>query len=144
MSASVGTSEYLSPEVLMDAGSMCAGKVNQSDDWWSFGALAYEMLSGQLPFSDGDGDDDATIFFNILNFTAFAFPKDTPLSEDAKTFITSLLSSVESRASFDSIKRHAFFAQVDWSKLWDSKPEFVPDLSGPDDSKYVYYCMHRC
>jgi serine/threonine protein kinase len=38
-----GTAEYLSPEILMRQGH------GKASDWWSFGAIIYEMLCGSLP-----------------------------------------------------------------------------------------------
>ena len=39
-----GTPEYLPPEVLNRSGH------GKSADWWSFGAIIYEMLTGLPPF----------------------------------------------------------------------------------------------
>lgn len=40
-----GTIEYMAPEVLMRSGH------NQAVDWWSLGALMFDMLTGAVSIS---------------------------------------------------------------------------------------------
>ncbi|MCI4394142.1 hypothetical protein PGIGA_G00165560 [Pangasianodon gigas] len=88
-----GTVEYMAPEVVNRRGH------SHSADWWSYGVLMFEMLTGMLPFQGKDraGPDGV-----------------------------------------EEIKRHPFFATIDWNKLFrrEVKPPFKPAIARPDDTIY--------
>ena len=75
-----GTAEYLSPEILMRQGH------GKSSDWWSFGAIIYEMLCGLPPFYSKDREK---LYKNIK----YSDPRlDFPfLSESARDIMIKLL-----------------------------------------------------
>ena len=50
--------EYLAPEVLT------VGNYNKDIDWWAFGILLFELVTGRVPFS-------AQVFIPIINFIDF-------------------------------------------------------------------------
>ena len=52
-----GTPGYLAPEIFQQEGH------DRTADWWSLGALMYEMLTGMPPFYS---NDQATMFKQIL------------------------------------------------------------------------------
>ena len=51
-----GTPDYMAPEIIEHV------EYGTAVDWWSFGVVLYEMLTGQMPF---DGDDEEELFDNI-------------------------------------------------------------------------------
>jgi serine/threonine protein kinase len=54
-----GTPEYLAPEILNQTGH------GKAVDWWSLGALIYEMLTGLPPFYTKDRE---RLFENIRRY----------------------------------------------------------------------------
>ena len=53
-----GTPNYVAPEIIRNAGH------NAGVDWWAFGIVVYEMVSGENPFYY-DGLDDVSLF-NVI------------------------------------------------------------------------------
>ena len=49
---SVGTDGYKAPEILALVHSEKAGQYSEKCDIWSYGCLVYELLLGQVPFSN--------------------------------------------------------------------------------------------
>lgn len=60
-----GTPEYVSPEVLIGVAN------NKPIDWWAFGCLIYEMLTGIPPFYS----KDKKILFSSILFSEPKYPK---------------------------------------------------------------------
>lgn len=66
-------------------------KYNSSVDWWSFGVLLYEMLTGQSPFH---GRDEEELFQSIRT----ANPSYPPwLTKDAKDILDKVANSLPAR-----------------------------------------------
>lgn len=107
-----GTAEYLSPEILLRKGH------GKATDWWSFGAIIYEMLCGLPPFYSKDRE---RLYKNIK----YADPKlDMPyLSENAKDLCRKLLvkDPAERLGSSDrdgkDIRSHPWFDQINWEAI---------------------------
>ncbi|CAM8924607.1 unnamed protein product [Rhodiola kirilowii] len=69
----VGTPDYIAPEVLLKKG------YGMECDWWSLGAIMYEMLVGYPPFYS---DEPMSTCRKIVNWRAhlkFRFSKLAPL-----------------------------------------------------------------
>lgn len=106
-----GTVEYMAPEVVNRRGH------DQSADWWSFGVLMYEMLTGQLPFQGRDRKDTMTQILKAkLGMPQF-------LSPEAQSLLRMLFKRNPANRlgsgpdKVEEIKRHHFFSGIDWNKL---------------------------
>ncbi|ETV86664.1 AGC/AKT protein kinase [Aphanomyces astaci] len=106
-----GTAEYIAPELLK---GLSYGK---PVDWWGFGTLLFEMMTGQTPFFD---KNRKKMFHNILHRDVIFTPA---FSEDAKDLLTKLLLKDPAKrlgsgpSGAQEIMDHPFFASIDWDKL---------------------------
>ncbi|NXG62317.1 KS6A2 kinase, partial [Hemiprocne comata] len=125
-----GTIEYMAPEVVNRRGH------TQSADWWSFGVLMFEMLTGSLPFQGKDRKETMALILKAkLGMPQF-------LSVEAQSLLRALFKRNPSNrlgAGFDGveeIKRHPFFVTIDWNKLYrkEIKPPFKPAVGRPEDT----------
>jgi serine/threonine kinase 38 len=87
--STVGTPDYIAPEVLLKKG------YGMECDWWSVGAIMYEMMVGYPPFYS---DDPMQTCRKIVNWKLYLkFPSDAKLSPAASDLIKRLLSDVDDR-----------------------------------------------
>lgn len=127
----VGTAYYVAPEVLEKKG------YGKDIDWWSAGAILYEMLIGHAPFYS---EYTAETCYKILNWNQFLkFPSKKPISPIAKDLILKLLCCQDVRLGKDGIneiKAHPFFKGIEWSCIGNRKPPFIPQLKSDYDNSY--------
>ncbi|KAF8064530.1 hypothetical protein HT031_003330 [Scenedesmus sp. PABB004] len=121
----VGTEEYLAPEVINAAGH------SAPVDWWSYGILIYELLTGTTPFR---GQRREETFENVLR-NPLTFPAKPAISAEAQDLIAQLLakdpaSRLGSRAGAEDIKKHPWFDGVNWALLRHTAPPYVPRRAG--------------
>lgn len=128
--STVGTPDYIAPEVLLKKG------YGMECDWWSLGAIMYEMLVGYPPFYS---DDPMSTCRKIVNWrTHLKFPEEAKLSPEAKDLITKLLCNVNQRLGSrgaDEIKAHCWFRRVEWDKLYQMEAAFIPEVNGELDTQ---------
>lgn len=128
--STVGTPDYIAPEVLLKKG------YGMECDWWSLGAIMYEMLVGYPPFYS---DDPITTCRKIVHWrNHLKFPEDARLTWEAMDLICRLLCDVDHRLGTlgaDQIKAHPWFKDVVWDKLYEMEAAFKPEVNGELDTQ---------
>ncbi|VAH09175.1 unnamed protein product [Triticum turgidum subsp. durum] len=128
--STVGTPDYIAPEVLLKKG------YGMECDWWSLGAIMYEMLVGYPPFYS---EDPMSTCRKIVNWRShLKFPEEAKLSSETKDLISKLLCNVEQRLGTKGaheIKAHTWFRGVQWEKLYQMKAAFIPEVNGELDTQ---------
>ncbi|XP_047342507.1 serine/threonine-protein kinase tricornered-like [Impatiens glandulifera] len=128
--STVGTPDYIAPEVLLKKG------YGMECDWWSLGAILYEMLVGYPPFYS---DDPITTCRKIVHWrNQLKFPEDAKLSIEAKDLICRLLCDVEHRLGTGGayqLKAHPWFNDIIWDKLYEIDAAFKPEVNGELDTR---------
>ncbi|KAL1883132.1 hypothetical protein VTK73DRAFT_9499 [Phialemonium thermophilum] len=125
----LGTVEYMAPEVILGQ------KYGKAVDWWSFGALGYDLMTGNPPFRGGN---HAKIQDNIVK-QKLVLPYF--LSPDAKDLLTRLLRKDPKKRlganmpkDMATIRNHRFFRKIDWKKLAnrEMEPPIRPMVTDPE------------
>uniref|UniRef100_A0A803YKE3 non-specific serine/threonine protein kinase n=1 Tax=Meleagris gallopavo TaxID=9103 RepID=A0A803YKE3_MELGA len=126
-----GTVEYMAPEVVNRRGH------TQSADWWSFGVLMFEMLTGTLPFQGKDRKETMTMILKAkLGMPQFLSPEAQSLLR--MLFKRNPANRLAGPDGVEEIKRHPFFSKIDWNKLYrrEIHPPFKPATGRPEDTFY--------
>lgn len=124
-----GTIEYMAPEILTRSGH------GKAVDWWSLGALMYDMLTGAPPFT---AENRKKTIDKILKAKLSLPPY---LTNEARSLIKKLLKkNINERLGGgpdDSkpIKSHPFFRHIDWKDLYNRRvePPFKPSVTSELD-----------
>ena len=124
-----GTIEYMAPEVIQEQ------QYGTAVDWWSFGILGVDLLTGSSPFH---AHNDMMIRKKILS-SKLILPYY--LSPDAKDLLTRLLRKEPKKRlgacmpkDMQTIKGHRFFRKIDWKKLEkrEVEPPIRPLITDPE------------
>lgn len=133
-----GTPEYLAPETLLRKGT------GKAADWWSFGAIVYEMMTGLPPYYDKNRQE---LYNNIKNKEIDFFDdkdlNEKKVSDNAKDFLSKILVKDPSQRlgsglrDAEDIKEHPWFSEdgIDWPSILEKteKPPYIPNLRNEDD-----------
>ena len=115
-----GTPEYLAPEILMGSGH------DQAADYWSLGALLYEMLTGAPPFYSKNRDE---MFRNIISKPV---PMRQHFTESCSDLLTKLLTIEQTQRlnTYEAVTSHKWFQGIDWQqvKKCEIMPPFRPSV----------------
>jgi serine/threonine protein kinase len=118
-----GSPEYMSPEMLQQKG------YSLEIDYYSLGALLYEMVIGTPPLYSTDKKE---LYFRILNYEPF-YPDS--ISPSLKSLLQGLLckkpsSRIGSKNGSIEIKQHEWCKSINWALFLQKKvhPPFKVDL----------------
>ena len=127
----VGTAYYAAPEVINKK------EYGQEIDWWSLGVILFEMVVGYAPFCSQKTSD---VCYKVAHFEQYLkFPLYCKASDSCKDLILKLVNHSENRLGKNGskeIKAHPFFKGINWIKIKEMKPPFIPKLDNDYDSKY--------
>lgn len=120
-----GTVEYMAPEVINRKGH------DTTADWWSYGVLMFEMLTGGLPFQGKDRKDTMTLILKAK----LGMPQY--LSPEAQSLLRALFKRNPANrlgagpSGIEELKKHPFFSTINWDKLFKRQviPPFKPAIS---------------
>ncbi|XP_065849282.1 uncharacterized protein [Euphorbia lathyris] len=142
--STVGTPDYIAPEVLLKKG------YGMECDWWSLGAIMYEMLVGYPPFYSDDTvttcrKHSSGVYSLIIDTCQIVhwknhlnFPEEARMTPEARHLISRLLCDVEHRLGTlgaDQIKAHPWFKDIAWDKLYEVEAAFKPEVHGELDTQ---------
>jgi protein kinase A len=128
-----GTPAYLSPEQL---DSKFTNGYTKIVDWWSFGVLIYELLTGYTPFCKNNRETPYEIFLRILK-NKIKFPRS--FDSRSKELVSQLCHPqlVKRLVEPELIKSHSYF-EVPWQDVAARRlvPPFVPTIKDEGDCHY--------
>jgi len=124
-----GTPEYLAPEVLEGV------EYGKAIDWWSFGTLMFEMLTGLPPFYS----QDVQVMYQKIMTAKLTIPDN--ISTEAASLLKHLLErNPEKRLQEPKdIMSHPYFEGIDWEKLNAKQltPPYIPEVNSTTSTAMI-------
>lgn len=127
----IGTPDYVCRDVLMnnDSGEAI---YDSSVDLWTLGVMIYEMITGEPPFYSESLKD------TYRKITKIDYTPLNQGSTELKDLLNKLICCREQRLDIMGIKSHPFFRSINWSKIREISPPYVPVVhSDGDISNFV-------
>ncbi|KAE8893532.1 hypothetical protein PF010_g20280 [Phytophthora fragariae] len=116
-----GSPAYIAPEQLLTQ----KPQYGMEADWWSYGVLLYEMLTGSTPFFD----PNISQMYKKIQTADVKYERYPPIDDDAIDLMQKLLvRDPAERIDIDGVRTHPFFATINWEKLEQKEvePPFIP------------------
>lgn len=116
-----GSPAYIAPEQLLTQ----KPQYGMEADWWSYGVLLYEMLTGATPFFDAN----ISQMYKKIQTADVKYDRKPPIDEDGVDLLKKLLvRDPAERIGISEIRQHPFFAEIDWDRLEvkDVEAPFIP------------------
>ncbi|EGR27569.1 ribosomal protein s6 polypeptide 6, putative [Ichthyophthirius multifiliis] len=107
-----GTAEYLAPEIVLGKGH------NKNVDFWCLGIFLFELIAGYPPFQDLNRNFDKITQLIIENKPVFPDYFSPYLKELIQSFLQTNPFQRLGAQSFDDIKSHRFFYDINWDNLY--------------------------
>mmetsp|Transcript_25038 Transcript_25038/g.53350 ORF Transcript_25038/g.53350 Transcript_25038/m.53350 type:complete len:548 (+) Transcript_25038:280-1923(+) len=151
--STVGTPDYIAPEVLAAQNGASGYSYTTAVDWWSLGVIMFECLVGYTPFY---AEDPVTTCRKILRWRqCLELPAETEakLSTECIDFLTCLLAGPDCRIGsskngtefengFKQVVQHPWFKGFDWDGLPDREGPLLP--SGSRDFNDLLEYLKTC
>jgi serine/threonine protein kinase len=151
--STVGTPDYIAPEVLASQNGQSGYSYTCAADWWSLGVIMYECLVGYTPFY---ADDPVSTCRKILKWQHnLSIPPEikAKLSHECISFLSRLLcnpkerigssmNGTEYKNGFVEIVQHPWFADFDWDGIHDRDGPILP--SGAHDFEIALGELKTC
>jgi serine/threonine protein kinase len=150
--STVGTPDYIAPEVLAAQNGASGYSYTCAVDWWSLGVIMFECLVGYTPFY---ADDPVTTCRKILRWRqCLEMPAETKsqLSPECIDFLSCLLAGPESRIGssrngtdfengFKQVVQHPWYRGFDWDGIRDRDGPLLPSGARdfPELLEYLKY-----
>lgn len=116
-----GSPAYIAPEQLLTQ----KPQYGMEADWWSYGVLLYEMLTGTTPFFD----PNISQMYKKIQTADVKYDRYPPIDPVAVDLLQKLLvRDPAHRIGIDDVRSHEFFADINWLKLEvkDVDAPFIP------------------